>query len=545
MPKRVKVIVTIMSLVLVGLMVALGGMKEGVQTAVAANLPAPLYTPNLSPLGTIPFTLAWVSETVDSVGNVGVSYPRTSLALDSNGRPHIAYTDAANEDMVYAHWNGAAWLTTTVDSIGDVGEFASLALDGNEYPHISYKDGTNGAIKHAYWDGASWQTEVADDSFGTFQFTSIAIDSNGRPHISFFDFYLDQLKYAQWNGASWQVEVADNSGWVGEYNSLALDSSDQAHISYVRYNFGPGSDELKYARWTGSSWLSETVDVGNVGDYSSIVLDANGRPHISYYDRSNTALKYAHWDGANWQIETVDNSGEVGWHTSLVLNSNGHPYITYYNRGSSFDLKLARWDGQSWRIETVDSQGSVGGATSLALDNEDQLHVSYYDYTNDALKYAVSQGGTRIIPPSGGQLVITGEMTITVPANTFTETIRLHHTALQPQPVQPHVETFFELSAVYLNSGLPAQPAPGQMVDVTVSYDQADVPRGLCENRLAMFAWIPKRFSRSPEGPSGSWQPVPSSVVYPDANRVTADLDRLGINAIFGDYCLHLPGIMR
>lgn len=542
MSKRLAMILVVVGGALVGLVGVLGGMNGRVQAATP-NTSA--TSPDLSPLGTIPFTLDWVSETIDSVGNVGVSYPRTSLALDSNGRPHIAYTDAANEDLVYAHWNGVTWLTATVDSVGNVGEFASLALDNNEYPHISYKDGTNGAVKHAYWNGASWQTEVADASFGTFQFTSIALDSNGYPHISFFDFYYDQLKYAQWDGVSWQVETADNNGWVGEYNSLALDGSDQAHISYVHYNFGPGSDELKYARWTGSSWISETVDVGNVGDYSSLVLDGNGRPHISYYDRGNTALKYAYWDGATWQIETVDSSGEVGWHTSLALNSNGYPYITYYNRGSSYDLKLARWDGQNWRIETVDSQGSVGGANSLALDSEDQLHVSYYDYTNDKLKYAVSQGGTAIIPISGGQMVVTGEITITVPANTFADAVRLHHVSLQPQPVQPHVETFFELSAIYVNSGLPALPDPGQTVNVVVSYKQAEVAKGLCEDRLVLFGWIPKILQRAPDGPGGIWQPVLSSMVNTQSNEVTAELDRLGTHAIFGSYCLHLPIIAR
>jgi hypothetical protein len=401
-------------------------------------------------------------------------------------------------------------------------------------------------VKHAYWDGLSWQTEIVDDSFGTFQYTSLAIDSNDRPHISYHDFYLTQLKYAQWDGVMWQIETVDNSGWVGEHSSVVLDDNDWAHISYVRYHTGLAEDHLKYARWTGSSWISETVEMGDVGDENSLVLDVNGRPHISYFDRNNTALKYAYWDGLAWQTEEVDNSASVGWHTSLALNSNNHPYITYYDRGSNFDLKLARWNGQIWRIEVVDSQDSVGGYPSLALDSADQLHVSYYDYTNGQLKYTVSQGGTIIINSSlGGQLVVTGEITITVPANAFSDPIRLHHVALQPQSTQPHVGRFFELSAIYVDSGLPAQPAPGQTIDTAVHYPSRNVPPGLCEDRLEMFGWIAKNLQRSPSRPGGVWLPIPSSVVDIEDNIVTAELDRLGVHAIFGSYCLHLPSIMR
>ena len=82
----------------------------------------------------------WIVETVDSGGNVG-EHP--SLALDTRGRPHIAYYDATNGHLKYAIKNERNWTVETVDSTKLVGWFASLALDIYNNPRIAYYDATN------------------------------------------------------------------------------------------------------------------------------------------------------------------------------------------------------------------------------------------------------------------------------------------------------------------------------------------------------------------------------------------------------------------
>jgi hypothetical protein len=268
-----------------------------------------------------------------------------------------------------------------------------------------------------------------------------------------------------------------------------------------------------------------------------LVLDDNGRPHISYFDGANTALKYAYWDGLSWQTEIVDNDGSVGWHTSLALDSSDHPQISYYERGSTYDLKHARWNGLNWQIAPVDSMAEVGRFPSIALDSNDQPHISYYDYTNDKLKYAYISGGMALIAPAmNAQLIVPGLATISVPANTFAGTIRLYYTPLQSQTSQPDVNVFFELRAIDVNSGLLKQPLPGKTVNAAIMYKQSDVPPGVCEECLTIFGWI---------GKLSVWQPEPSSMVDADANIVTAELDRLGVNAILGSYSVNLPFIRR
>ncbi|MFB0500330.1 MAG: carboxypeptidase regulatory-like domain-containing protein, partial [Candidatus Hadarchaeaceae archaeon] len=101
---------------------------------------------------------------------------------------------------------------------------------------------------------------------------------------------------------------------------------------------------------------------------------------------TNEDLKYARWTGTSWEIQTVDSEGDVGDFTSIALDSGDNPHISYFDRGD-FDLEYARWTGTSWEIQTVDNEG-VGAFASIALDFSGNPHISYYDVTNDDLKYS-------------------------------------------------------------------------------------------------------------------------------------------------------------
>jgi len=130
----------------------------------------------------------WHLQTVDNSGWVGQG---TSLALDSNGNPHISYCDRDNENLKYAHFDGT-WHIETVAS--DWGWYSSIALDSNNYPHIAYY-ATGVDLKYAYKDVSGWHIETVDSTGRVGEDSSIVLDSNDIPHISYY--LVDcALKYA-------------------------------------------------------------------------------------------------------------------------------------------------------------------------------------------------------------------------------------------------------------------------------------------------------------------------------------------------------------
>ncbi|MGC9025187.1 MAG: PKD domain-containing protein, partial [Chloroflexia bacterium] len=324
----------------------------------------------------------WEIETVDRPGHTG---PFSSLALDPAGHPHISYISSTaylGTVMKHAAWDGSAWQTEVVDPNGN--GFTSLALDANGFPRISYSAVPGWTLRYASFNGADWITETVDGTWWSGFYTSLALDSAGHPHISYFSNY--KVCYAYNDGTGWvttTVEAAPGDG--SGYTSLALDAAGRPHITYIVYDFSTYDYDLRYAYYSGTNWITTTVDTAQEGT-TSLVLDSEGRPHISY-SKSNDRLGYAYYDGAAWHIEVVDDVLTV-W-SGLALDQSGRPHIAYYD---SYHLNYAFYDGQAWQTEVVDAD--IGyytwglPSTPLALDAQGLPHIGYYDAMNGDLKHA-------------------------------------------------------------------------------------------------------------------------------------------------------------
>lgn len=229
-------------------------------------------------------------------------------------------------------------------------------------------------------DDREWTRECVDcpKFIGGMRDHSLALDAAENPVTAYG---MDHLYYARYTGSTWITETADESPATGAFASLALDAAFNPHISYQD---GMTSD-LKYAHKTGSTWTIETLDTNaSAGYYTSIAVDAGSYPNIAYGNNQVGALGlyYVYADGSGWHYETAT-SGHAVFDVSLKLDSNDHPFIGYYDNYSQ-DLMLAYKTGPVWSIETIDSSG--GDRASLDLDPGGYPHLSYS--TGSACKYA-------------------------------------------------------------------------------------------------------------------------------------------------------------
>jgi hypothetical protein len=365
-----------------------------------------------------------VNWNIEHVSTIVASdqYTYTSLALDSNGNPQIAYR--GDTGLMYAVSDGSNWSTQTIDysfkPAYNIGA-ESLVLDPNDNPYISYVDSYRfSVLKLAFLNGSTWQINTLTPAFHGGYSTSIAMDSSGNIHICRDDLGTLTLNYITINPAQlppptpladpplklavWppQNTLASPAGNIqsvdapeaGAYTSLVLDAAGNPYISYFdRFGY-----QLRFAYCNDSKvWHASTVDAdGWVGFYSSLALSINGTPHISYLDESGNKLKYAQWNGSTWNTQTVDTIGNRYSYTSLALDDNGYPHISYFD-GANCTLKYASWNGFNWTIQTVDASGFTGEYSSLKLDSAGSPHISYYDASVHGLKYAVWTGNDWVI----------------------------------------------------------------------------------------------------------------------------------------------------
>lgn len=336
---------------------------------------------------------SWQIETVDS-GDVG---DYTSLALDGNQYPHIAYFDRHGHSVRYAFYDVSGWHTTTVDTeIGAYDTWPQVALESTPpyTAHILYSSvdvtGTE-FVKYAKQIGASWVITTVDRGGGN----SIALDPGGNPHIVYIGgTTCSGLKYASLDNGEWHTSTVDPGCYLNR-GALVMDQDGNPHVAYG-YSFGYGSgknNELRYAYKTAADWITFTVDSDQqLASAVSLALEPTSpyTAHISYNrPGSNGAFRYADQSASSWHTTTVGSTHETGTLPSLTLDGVQVPHVSYYEMTNS-DLKYAFMSTCGWQVTAIDSGGSVGANSSLKLEPTAPYtaHVSYYDLTNHSLKYA-------------------------------------------------------------------------------------------------------------------------------------------------------------
>jgi hypothetical protein len=338
-----------------------------------------LFNPTESLVGTYSITIntdAPPPPPSNNNGFAGENGTFNDIKFDQNDNLHLVWYDANTETLKYAKRNlSKIWGTTQViDSVHGVGNFVSMDLDSAGRPGVAYYDAMNADLKYAHYNGSSWDIQTIDATFTTGYYPSLKYDTGDHPYIAYFYKTGGDLRLATNLGSGWTINTIDSKGDVGRYADLVANPiSGRWSIAYE--NTGAGA--FKFAKQgKGGGWSSEVVDTnGAGGGFISLAYDDDGLPSFSYYDAKNGDLRFARYNGSLWSKTTVAAKGNVGLYTTLFYDS-GNPVIYYFNKTMNV-LSDARWNGGEWEYETVVTDG--GRHNRVALNSDDFETFSWYD----------------------------------------------------------------------------------------------------------------------------------------------------------------------
>ncbi len=291
-------------------------------------------------------------EIIQTAGEAGWY---NSIAVDSGGIPHVTYyvteENRADAELWYAVRNRPGdWVRTLVSSADTLteGSWSSLTVDEQGNPHIAYCDNDSLNLEYAFLNGDLFIHQTVDSSeFAGFE-CQLVLDSEGKAHISYTNIYDDSINvhYVTNESGDWErVRVAtldlpsDNGiGW----SSIAIDDQNDVYIAWVESteDMIPGQANLYFAARE-SDFNPELVDDAGIwGDSRPVSIDVSRfGPIIAYYVLPEADLNLAvRITDDQWEDFDFDTEGDVGEIVTLRLDTLGFAQITYYDKGNG-DLK--------------------------------------------------------------------------------------------------------------------------------------------------------------------------------------------------------------
>jgi len=303
----------------------------------------------------------WWSDAADIfavTSAVGVNGTANDIQYDATGDLHFAWFERSAGYLKYAVQDAGAgnWGPTTVVDAGsdEVGQYVSMAVDSAGNPGLAYYDAHNADLKYAHYNGAGWDIETVQTQNRTGLYPSLAYNGADQPVIAYYKSTGGYLMMAANSGAAWAIEVVDGlTEDVGRYPSLALSPvTGRWGIAYEDTTFG----QFKYAEQNAAGgWDLAVYDAATIngGGYTSLAFDAGGNPAVSYYDAHVADLKFARRSaGGVWSAESVALRRSQGLYTSLFFGAGGEANIAFYNKTTD-NLVLATENIGGWGFRTL------------------------------------------------------------------------------------------------------------------------------------------------------------------------------------------------
>lgn len=253
---------------------------------------------------------------------------------------------------------------------------------GNDYQvYVAYSDAVNQKLLYAHKANGTWNYYSIENNRDVTS-ADLQLDKNGNLCIAYFDQASNQLRYAKQSGTSFTYEVIAPTAYAQFVNLRFSPTKDTAHVAYYDYNL----DALVYARkiLNGSWQFDFPLTIGSTiaGEFTSLAIDGYGLPHIAFYDRTNKSLKYAFKTliNPNWQNETIfyKDSVDAGSFCKIVIGPNNIPQVAWLNKTAN-QIEYAKKVLNAWMPDTVVNQtvGLVGMPLQMITDDSSSAWIVY------------------------------------------------------------------------------------------------------------------------------------------------------------------------
>lgn len=350
-------------------------LPDNCQTAPCAPADVTNLSVNAAAATPVSVTLAFTATGDDGASGTAYLYDvRYSTSPINTG--NFAQATVAGQEPSPKIAGSAESFAVTGLRPGTTYYFAMRTADevGN-YSAIATTNGTTAA--------SPWQVSVVIDNANDLGFyKSLAYDksANPVPAFGYSDYTTDDVKFARWNGAGWTTQTVDAGTGVYTGISLAYSPLNNPSLSY-------GWGKLFFTQFVPAtqSWQITTLESRNASnDVTSLVYAPNGDPSISYRLTTTRSgeLKFARRTATGWTLQTVAAAGAR--YSSLAYDANGNPSIAFSDDADADNtldtLRFARWDGSRWNIQVVETgTAGFGVLASLAYGSDGNpavVHVS-------------------------------------------------------------------------------------------------------------------------------------------------------------------------
>ena len=405
----------------------------------------------------------WQTELLDN--DTGVGYDM-NLVLDADDNAHLLYANDWPYELFYATNKSGAWQIQEVDSLAYNPTTASLAIGTDGRPHVAYY--MYGDLYYATYRWGQWRPEiVAVDSVRGDQM-SLLLTGDNQPVIVYGEGNYPNLRVAKKQTVGWEIVVIDNQPYAGYQPHAAIDEDDHLHVVYGQWDsYNYDAYRLKYATDFSGQWRFAYVSDYD-GTMPDVALDSTGLVHVSFMrdqaawhatfprgyagdddddddnddddnddnddddnddddnddDASPSPLSFELIDGGSPgatgtalaihdgepDYVVAQRAGYLYLHSragtlvtdqlldfyssefDLVRDAAGNAHISYFDNVDSDLVYHYESAGTLYRV-VLASEGDTGHATSIALDADEAVYISYADHTTNSVHVMTDRSG--------------------------------------------------------------------------------------------------------------------------------------------------------